>query len=56
MTVSRPDFVRLLKRMTAGEYLSAAECADAVGAMMAGEAAEIQTASFLSLLALKLVG
>jgi anthranilate phosphoribosyltransferase len=53
MTVSRPDFVRLLKRMTAGEYLSAAECADAVGAMMAGEAAEIQTASFLSLLALR---
>ncbi len=53
MTFSRPDFVRLLKRMAAGEYLSPAESAEAVGAMMAGEASETHMASFLSLLALR---
>ncbi len=53
MSFSRTDFVRLLKRMAAGEYLSAAESASAVGAMMAGEASEIHTSSFLSLLALR---
>jgi anthranilate phosphoribosyltransferase len=53
MSFSRADFVRLLKRMAAGEHLNAAESANAVGAMMAGEASEIHTASFLSLIALR---
>jgi anthranilate phosphoribosyltransferase len=53
MTFSRSDFAGLLKRMTSGAYLSAAEAAEAVGSMMCGEAGEIHTASFLSLLALR---
>lgn len=53
MTIGRPEFARLLKRMAAGEFLTAAEAADAVGAMMAGEAAGAHMAAFLSLLALR---
>ncbi len=53
MTFSRSDFAGLLRRMTAGTYLGADETAEAVGAMMSGEAGEIRTASFLSLLALR---
>ena len=53
MSFSRQDFARLLKRMAGGEYLSESEAAAAVGSMMSGEAAEIHTASFLSILALR---
>jgi anthranilate phosphoribosyltransferase len=53
MTFARQDFAGLLKRMAAGEYLNDSEAAAAVGSMMSGEAAEIHTASFLSLLALR---
>src|SRR5438105_6672052 len=53
MTLSREALAALLKRIAAGEYLSTAEAADAVGAMMAGEASETHTAAFLSLLALR---
>ena len=53
MTLSRAQFSTILKRMAAGEYLSAAETADAVGSMMAGEVSELHAASFLSLLALR---
>lgn len=53
MTLGRQDFAGLLKKMAAGEFLAASESAAAVGAMMAGDAAEIHMASFLSLLALR---
>lgn len=53
MNFGREDFAQLLKRMAAGEFLTAAESAAAVGAMMAGDAAEIHMASFLSLVALR---
>lgn len=53
MSLERQDFARLLKKMTAGEFLAESESAAAVGAMMAGDAAEIHMASFLSLLALR---
>jgi anthranilate phosphoribosyltransferase len=53
MTFTRQDFAGLLKRMAAGEYLNDSAAAAAVGSMMSGEAAEIHTASFLSLLALR---
>jgi len=53
MTFTRQNFAGLLKRMAAGEYLNDSEAAAAVGSMMSGEAAEIHTASFLSLLALR---
>ncbi len=53
MTLGRQDFARLLKKLAAGEYLAAWESAAAVGAMMAGDAADIHMASFLSLLALR---
>jgi anthranilate phosphoribosyltransferase len=53
MIFSRQDFARLLKRMAAGGYLNDSEAAAAVSLMMSGEAAEIHTSSFLSLLALR---
>ncbi|HEX5279356.1 MAG TPA: anthranilate phosphoribosyltransferase [Micropepsaceae bacterium] len=53
MSLDRQDFAHLLKKLAAGEFLAAPESAAAVGAMMAGDAAEIHMASFLSLLALR---
>jgi anthranilate phosphoribosyltransferase len=53
MSLSREQFLSALKRMSAGQYLSAPDTADAVAAMMAGTISEMHTASFLSMLALR---
>ena len=53
--MSKPDgeFATLLKRMAAGEHLTATESASAFGAMMAGAVSEIRMAAFLTALALR---
>jgi anthranilate phosphoribosyltransferase len=53
--MSKPDgeFAALLKRLAAGEHLSAAEAATAFAAMMAGAVSETRMASFLTVLALR---
>jgi anthranilate phosphoribosyltransferase len=51
MSKSDVEFAALLKRLAAGEHLSAAEAATAFGAMMAGTVSEIRMASFLTALA-----
>lgn len=53
MSLSREQFLSVLKRMSAGQYLSAPEAADAVAAMMAGVISDMHTVSFLSMLALR---
>jgi anthranilate phosphoribosyltransferase len=47
------DFASFLKRLAAGEHLSAADSADAFGAMMAGSISEMRMASFLTALAVR---
>jgi len=53
--MSKPegDFATLLKRLAAGDHLSAAEAAGAFGAMMAGGVSEMRMASFLTALAVR---
>lgn len=53
--MSKPDgeFAALLKRLAAGEHLSAGEAANAFAAMMAGSVSEMRMASFLTALALR---
>ncbi len=53
--MSKPEgeFATLLKRLAAGEHLSATEAASAFGAMMAGAVSEIRMASFLTALAVR---
>jgi anthranilate phosphoribosyltransferase len=53
--MSKPDgeFAALLKRLAAGDRLTAAESADAFGAMMAGGVSEMRMASFLTALAVR---
>jgi anthranilate phosphoribosyltransferase len=53
MSKTEAEFAPLLKRLAAGEHLSAAEAASAFGAMMAGQVSEIRMASFLTALALR---
>src|SRR5262249_42503125 len=54
-SMSKPDgeFATLLKRVAAGEHLSAAEASSAFGAMMAGAVSDVRMASFLTALALR---
>ena len=53
--MSKPDgeFAALLKRLAAGDHLSAADAAAAFAAMMAGTVSEIRMASFLTALAVR---
>ena len=53
--MSTPEgvFASLLKRLAAGERLSAVESADAFGAMMAGTVSEMRMAAFLTALAVR---
>lgn len=47
------DFATLMKRLAAGEHLTASEAAEAFGAMMAGTVTEVRMASFLTALAVR---
>jgi anthranilate phosphoribosyltransferase len=47
------DFATLLKRLAAGDHLTATDTMEAVGAMMEGAVSEIRMASFLTALALR---
>ena len=53
--MSKPEgeFATLLKRLAAGDHLTAAESASAFGAMMAGAVSEMRMASFLTALAVR---
>ena len=53
MSNSSGDFVSFLKRLAAGEHLSAADSAAAFAAMMAGSISEMRMASFLTALAVR---
>ena len=53
MSKQEGDFAAQLRRLAAGDHLSAAESADAFGAMMAGGVSELRMASFLTALAVR---
>jgi anthranilate phosphoribosyltransferase len=53
MSKADDDFAMLLKRLAAGEHLSAADSTEAVGAMMDGAVSEIRMAAFLTVLAVR---
>ena len=53
MSKQEGDFATLLRRLAAGDHLSAAESAEAFGAMMAGAVSELRMASFLTALAVR---
>ena len=53
MSKSDGEFAALLKRLAAGEHLSASEAAAAFAAMMAGAVSEMRMASFLTALAVR---
>ncbi|HEX3485658.1 MAG TPA: anthranilate phosphoribosyltransferase [Micropepsaceae bacterium] len=56
--MSKPEgeFATLLRRVAAGEHLSAAESASAFGAMMAGAVSDIRMAGFLTAMAVRSPG
>jgi anthranilate phosphoribosyltransferase len=53
MSEPEAEFATLLKRVAAGEHLTAAEAAGAFGAMMTGTVSEPRMASFLTALAVR---
>ena len=53
MSKQEGGFATLLRRLAAGDQLSAGESADAFGAMMAGAVSELRMASFLTALAVR---
>jgi anthranilate phosphoribosyltransferase len=53
MSIPEAAFAALLKRLAAGERLSAVESADAFGAMMSGAVSETRMASFLTALSVR---
>ena len=53
MSKPEAEFATLLKRVAAGEHLTAAEAAGAFGAMMTGAVSESRMASFLTVLAVR---